>query len=134
MEDKKQYRVAVYGTLLAGERNAHWAAGALARVPATIRGTLYDTGFGYPTFVPRADGPAIAAEVLTVTEEGLARMDILEGYPTLYHRMQIKATLADGTATDALVYVMTRLPPGIRPIHENDWRPYRLAGKHARHF
>ena len=48
----RTFKVAVYGTLMAGERNEWWAADALDRRPCVLRGTLYDTGWGYPAFVP----------------------------------------------------------------------------------
>jgi len=44
----KLMRLAVYGTLMKGEHNEHWGADAKKRVPCTIRGVLYDTGWGYP--------------------------------------------------------------------------------------
>ena len=78
----KTFKVAVYGTLMAGERNERWASDALDRRPCVLRGTLYDTGWGYPAFVPDADGGEVKAELLTVTEATLARMDELEGYPS----------------------------------------------------
>ena len=48
----KRHKVAVYGALMEGERNALWAANARGRRPCTLRGTLYDTGCGHPAFVP----------------------------------------------------------------------------------
>lgn len=78
----KTFKVAMYGTLMAGERNERWAADALDRRSCTLRGTLYDTGRGYPAFVPNNAGGEVRAELLTVTDATLARMDILEGYPT----------------------------------------------------
>ena len=46
MDRNETFKVAVYGTLLAGERNERWAAGVLGRVPCVLRGTLHDTGWG----------------------------------------------------------------------------------------
>ena len=122
MTDNETFKVAVYGTLLAGERNARWADGALSRVPCVIRGTLYDTGYGFPAFVPGEDGRVVKAEMLTVTAEGLAHMDVLEGYPRLYRRDVVEATLEDGTAVKAMVYVMNRLPEQAAVIESGDWR------------
>ena len=83
----KRHEVAVYGTLMAGERNERWAADALDRRPCTLRGTLYDTGRGYPAFVPDEAGCEVKAELLTVTYATLALLDGLEGFPWLYgHR------------------------------------------------
>ena len=118
----KRHKVAVYGTLMAGERNERWAADALDRRPCILRGTLYDTGRGYPAFVPDEAGGDVKAELLTVTDATLARMDILEGYPTLYRREWVKAVLEDGSEAVALVYVMNTLPRGARVIPGGDWK------------
>ncbi len=121
----KRHKVAVYGTLMAGERNERWAADALDRRPYTLRGTLYDTGRGYPAFVPDDAGGEVKAELLTVTDATLARMDILEGYPTLYRRENVKTVLEDGFENEALVYVINTLPRGAKVIPGGDWRNFR---------
>ena len=121
----KRHKVAVYGTLMAGERNERWAADALDRRPCTLRGTLYDTGRGYPAFVPDNAGGEVKAELLTVTDATLARMDILDGCPTLYRRETIKTVLEDGSEAEALVYVMNTLPRGAKVIPGGDWRDFR---------
>ena len=120
----KRHKVAVYGTLMADERNKRWAADALDRRPCTLRGTLYDTGRGYPAFVPDDAGGKVKAELLTVTDATLARMDILEGYPILYRRERVKAVLEDGSEGTALVYVMNTLPRGAKVIPGGDWRSF----------
>ena len=116
------FRVAVYGTLLAGERNEHWATGAFSRVPCVIWGTLYDTGWGFPAFVPGKDGREVKGELLTVDAKVMKSMDGLEGYPNLYRRDEVEAALEDGTVVRALVYVMNRLPPRAAVIASGDWR------------
>ena len=121
---EKLIRLAVYGTLMKGERNEHWGADARSRVPCVIRGRLYDTGWGYPAFVPDDAGQEVASELLTVTPATLAHMDILEGYPRLYRRETIMA-LVEGQPVQALVYVMNELPPRAKPISCGDWREYR---------
>ena len=121
----KTFKVAVYGTLLTGERNERWAADALDRKPCVLRGTLYDTGWGYPAFVPNSDGGEVKAELLTVTADTLARMDVLEGYPRLYRRETILAVLGDGSNEVAMVYVMNKLPRGAMVIASGDWRKFR---------
>lgn len=113
---EKLIRLAVYGTLLKGQRNEHWGAEARRRVPCTIRGVLYDTGRGYPAFVQDDGGRDVAAELLEVTPETLARIDVLEGYPRLYVRETVPATLADGSVVQAMVYVMRKLPERARVI------------------
>ena len=122
MKSNETFKVAVYGTLLAGERHERGAAGALSRVHFVIRGTLYDTGCGLPAFVPDANGQEVKAEMLTVTADGLAHMDVLEGYPRLYRRDEVEAVLEDGSADKAMVYVMNRLPERAAVIASGDWR------------
>ena len=122
MKSNETFKVAVYGTLLAGERNEGYADGAISRVPCTIRGTLYDPGWNYPAFVPGEDGQEVKAEVLTVDAKVLKSMDGLEGYPRFYRRDEVDATLADGTVVRAMVYVMNRLPERAAVIASGDWR------------
>ena len=121
----KTFKVAVYGTLMAGEKNERWAADALDRRPCVLRGTLYDTGWGYPAFVPDADGGEVKAELLTVTAETLARMDELEDYPRLYRRETVQAVLGDGSVEPAMVYVLNTRMRGTKVIPGGDWREYR---------
>ena len=127
----KTFKVAVYGTLMAGERNERWAADALDRRPCVLRGTLYDTGWGYPAFVPNMDGGKVKAELLTITATTLARMDVLEGYPRLYRREVIPIVLGDGSVETAMVYVMNKLPRGAKVIADGDWRIFRTEKKQS---
>ena len=122
MKKNETFKVAVYGTLMAGERNACWARGAKGRVPCVIRGTLYSTGYGYPAFVPDADGREVKAELLTVTDATLALLDGLEGFPWLYGHRKVKAVLEDGREVEAMAYVMNTLPRGAKVIPGGDWR------------
>lgn len=114
--------VAVYGTLLRGERNERWGNGALSRTRAALRGVLYDTGYGFPALVPSPTAGLVEAEVLEVDAEGLARMDRLEGYPDLYRRDRVVATLDTGREVQVWVYVMNRLPVHATVIASGSWR------------
>ena len=118
---KTDHRVFVYGTLLAGECNARHALDA-RRVPAYARGTIYDTGWGYPAFVPGGDGREVKGELLTVDSKVLKSMDGLEGYPRFYRREEVEAVLEGGTSVQAMVYVMNRLPEQAAVITSSDWR------------
>lgn len=115
-------QVAVYGTLLSGERNARWGAGAISRRRAFLRGVLYDTGWGYPAFVPEPSAGLVEAEVLEVDSDGLARMDTLESCPQFYRRERIVAALESGGETTAWVYVLNQLPPHAEVIRSGSWR------------
>lgn len=86
MKGNETFKVVVYGTLLAGELNEGYADGAISRVPCSIRGTLYDTGWGYPAFAPGEDGRKVKGELLTVDAKVLKSMDGLEGYPRFYRQ------------------------------------------------
>ena len=48
-------KLIVYGTLMSGERNHRFCRNAVSINPCTITGTLYDTGYGFPAFVPEGD-------------------------------------------------------------------------------
>ena len=124
-QPENEHRVFVYGTLLTGEGNAHWARGA-RRTPAWTTGTIHDTGYGFPAFV-RGGETRIQGELLTVDDEGFKSMDRLEGYPRLYRREEIDVFTSQGRAR-AWVYIMNRLPAGAKVIAGGDWREYRRKG------
>lgn len=128
--------VAVYGTLMRGERNEHWAREAGAEIvgEGTVNGWLYDTGWGYPAIQTGGHLLRVAVEVLATTKAGLAHMDVLEGYPNLYGRVTVAVTMDDRTV-DAMVYQMRdmrdmcerangmKLIAPVRGVA--DWRAYR---------
>ena len=134
---KPDVLVAVYGTLMRGERNEHWAREADAKVvgEGTVHGWLWDTGHGFPAIQTGGHLLRVAVEVLATDEAGVAHMDMLEGYPDLYGREKVRVTMANGYTLDALIYQMhdmgekcnrfTLIDP-VRGVA--DWRKYR-AGK-----
>ena len=144
-ESGEPVRVAVYGTLMRGERNEHWAREAGARVlgEGTVRGRLYDTGYGYPVLILASAvidrGDDVAVEVLETDMRGLLHMDVLEGYPNLYGRDTVTVTLDDGGTADAIIYTpncdgmaQKRILPNVSPTTTHtagvaDWREYRKA-------
>jgi gamma-glutamylcyclotransferase (GGCT)/AIG2-like uncharacterized protein YtfP len=84
--------VFVYGTLKRGEKNHHWLEGASWQGEAELSGVLLHDLGPFPMAVI-GEGTAIG-EVYAVEEQGLARLDELEGYPRLYDRQ--KLSLNDG--------------------------------------
>ena len=120
-----EHKVFVYGTLIAGEANAHWAGNA-RRQKAWTTGTIYDTGWGYPAFVKRGR-THVKGEVLTVDDDGFKSMDWLEGYPRLYRREQIQVHLVGGGNVLAWVYIMNNLRKDASVIEGGDWVAYRKA-------
>ena len=83
---KEAVLIAAYGTLRSGERNEHFCRNAISRRIATISGTLYDTGWGFPAFVP-AGKTNVSVELIEIPIRVWADVDRLEGYPRLYDRV-----------------------------------------------
>ena len=117
----KTVKLVVYGTLMTGEGNHSLCANAVNITPCTIVGTLYDTGWGFPAFEQTGD-TVVHAELIEIPFEDWRRVDCLEGYPRLYDRMLVPATLEDGSAVDAWVFVMNTIPPQARVITSGDWK------------
>ena len=122
---ESEHKVFVYGTLIAGERNARWAGNA-RRQKAWTLGTIHDTGYGFPAYQKRGR-TRIVGEVLTVGDDGFRSMDRLEGYPSLYRREQIRVHLVGGGQVLAWVYIMNNLPEKATVIESGDWVSYRKS-------
>jgi gamma-glutamylcyclotransferase (GGCT)/AIG2-like uncharacterized protein YtfP len=95
----------VYGTLMPGRlRWPHVADAVAARRPATVTGTLYDTGNGYPALVLAGRG-LVEGWLLGFRATGapaiMARLDEVEGPD--YRRAMV--TAHDGT--EAVTYEWT---------------------------
>ena len=121
--------VFVYGTLMAGEANAHHLEG-LPRRPGRVRGVLHDCG-AYPALA-LGEGE-VQGEVLELPLERLAAMDALEGsHPAgapggMYRRSVLPVRTEQGVVR-AYAYVMDdagRLPR----IASGDWR--EVPGRQA---
>jgi len=117
-------KLIVYGTLMFGERNHRFCRNAVSINPCTITGTLYDTGYGFPAFVPEGEN-TVAAELIEIPFEDWEAVDRLEGYPRLYDRLMFPAKLADGMDTTGWVYVMHNLPERAQVIESGSWKEYR---------
>lgn len=96
--------VIAYGTLMTGEPNHHLVGKAVSIRPCTIKGTLYDTGFGFPAFT-KEGGSSVQAELIRIPQTALSAVDRLEGYPRLYTREFIAVTLPDGSKAGGWVGV-----------------------------
>ena len=114
-------QIIAYGTLMTGERNHRFCRNALSIRPCTIRGTLYDTGWGFPAFEPGETG-TVRAELIEIPAADWPDMDLLEGYPDLYDRRLIPAAMEDGGTVQAWVYVMNTLPKQAKIIPGGDWK------------
>ena len=117
-------KLIVYGTLMSGESNHRFCRNAVNITPCTITGTLYDTGYGFPAFVPEGEN-TVTAELIEIPFEDWEAVDRLEGYPRLYDRLMFPAKLADGTDTTGWVYVMHNLPEMATVIESGSWKEYR---------
>ena len=117
-------KLIVYGTLMSGESNHRFCRNAVSITPCTVTGTLYDTGYGFPAFVPEGEN-MVAAELIEIPFEDWEAVDRLEGYPRLYDRLMFPAKLADGTDTTGWVYVMHNLPEMAQVIESGSWKEYR---------
>lgn len=109
-------RLFVYGTLAPGESNAHVLVDVPGTwEPATIRGTLFENGWGaaagYPGIVPTDAGDEVRGFVFSSTAlpAHWARLDAFEGEG--YTRMTVPAALGDGTMVLACVYALSSEPP-----------------------
>ena len=117
-------KLIVYGTLMSGERNHGFCRNAVSITPCTVTGTLYDTGYGFPAFLPEGDS-VVKAELIEIPFEDWEAVDRLEGYPRLYDRQLMQAMLADGGETTGWVYIMNTLPPMAKIIESGSWKEYR---------
>ena len=114
-------QIITYGTLMTGERNHRFCRNAVSIQPCTFTGTIYDTGYGFPAFEP-GDSGTVQAELIEIPIADWPDMDRLEGYPRIYDRQLIPATLEDGSTVDAWVYVMNKLPEQAKIISSGDWK------------
>ena len=111
--DDPSTRLAVYGTLVPGERNADVLAdlrGAWRR--GTVRGTRHEDGWhGYPGVV-LDDGDDVAVAVLSSPDlvAALPAVDAFEGPG--YRRETVTVTLDDGERVTAQLYVLVEPPTG----------------------
>ena len=118
---KETVLIAAYGTLRSGEHNERFCRNAVYRRSATISGTLYDTGWGFPAFVPE-EKTKVAVELIEIPIRDWADVDRLEGYPRLYDRMLMDFTLDNGETVQAWIYTMNHLPEQAEVIPSGDWK------------
>ena len=118
---KETVLIAAYGTLRSGERNERFCRNAISCRSATISGTLYDTGWGFPAFVPKGK-TNVTVELIEIPIRDWADVDRLEGYPRLYDRILTDFCLPDGSTVQAWIYTMNHLPEQAKVIPSGDWK------------
>lgn len=115
----------VYGSLLSGLGNHHVLEGAKFQggVCLPLKVQMISLG-SYPALV-RGDEQTrcIHGEVYEVDDEGLQRLDFLEGHPRFYRREQ--------TAEGFWVYILTdaSTPDEPKVVKSCDWRAYYNEGR-----
>ena len=127
---RKTVQIIAYGTLMTGERNHHFCRTAVSIQPCTITGTIYDTGWGFPAFRPEGNA-TVRGELMEIPIADWPAVDQLEGYPRLYDRMLVPATLEDGGTVKAWVYVMNNIPTQARVIASGDWKNREDGSHHS---
>lgn len=108
-------RLFIYGTLAPGRPNHHHMADIPGTwEPATLRGRLYEEGWGaaagYPAIVPADDGDPVAGFVFSSDQLTVhwARLDAFEGDG--YRRARVTVTREDGAELEAFVYALNGSP------------------------
>jgi len=119
-------RIFVYGTLRRGGRNHRLLETATyVRRATTVPGfTMFDLG-GCPA-VDRGGRDAIVGELYDVDAHTLARLDRLEGHPTLYCRAPVE--LDDGSFAMIYIYKMAtrqRVEQRHEVVASGDWMQRR---------
>lgn len=124
--------VFVYGSLRMHEHNHHILAGS-ERVVAqcAMKGKLYDTGNGYPSMVFGSEGN-VYGELYRVSDEVLARLDILEGYngegEANHYERSIGTVSTDQGELEAYVYTYSEEKAhGLTLIEYGDWKYHKLV-------
>lgn len=123
-------QIITYGTLMTGERNHRFCRNAVSIQPCTFTGTIYDTGWGFPAFRPEGNA-TVRGELMEIPIADWPAVDRLEGYPRLYDRMLVPATLEDGGTVEAWVYVMNNIPPQAKVIASGDWKNRENGSHHS---
>lgn len=115
------HRVFVYGSLLSGEPNNDLLFEASLEKEAYTKGhfSLYSLG-AYPCMTPGGD-TEVYGEVYQVDDATLARLDRLEGHPSLYQRTAV--SLRNGDTVEAYLMREEQVR-GREPIASGDWRDH----------
>lgn len=122
--------VFVYGSLLSGLHNHRVLAGAKALGAAQTAGLYqmrdlgYYPGVVYPGQLDHCC--AIRGEIYEVDDDGLKRLDLLEGHPHFYRRELIRAE-GDGCLWQVWMYVLQGDRRGHPIVHGGDWKAYLKA-------
>ena len=110
----------VYGSLKRGYGNHNYFCKNMINcVPCTTKGTLYDTGYGFPALDLNGE-QVVHGELITVPLDDLPAFDYLEGVPRLYQRNKIIIDI-DGDKKESFVYTMNCSKKGFRKVESGNW-------------
>lgn len=99
--------VFVYGSLKRGFRNFHVMKrfkDAKYVAEATLDGADMYSLSAFPAIVMNPEGGKIKGEVWSIPEENLACLDLFEGHPDFYRRVEAVVSLAGGGTEEVWVY------------------------------
>ena len=125
-------RIFVYGTLRQGQ-HANSLMGSDPLAVGVIRSdshTLVEVAGGsFPGIIQTegVESPDIVGEVYEVSDpDTLHRLDMYEGYPTLYSKQDVEVTLSDGDKVTCTTYIYNSTFRGYEDsvIPEGDWVEY----------
>lgn len=127
-----KHLVAVYGSLLTNLGN-HGLIKAIKAEPYGM-GVVDDFNL-YPyagtSFPCIAEGTGqVVVEVYSTDDEGLQRLDGLEGYPRFYNRKQVKVAGSGGDAdADGVWIYYHEQAPNQQAISHGDWKKFLEENK-----
>lgn len=114
-------RVFVYGSLLPGLINNHYLKGATLVSENVLLGgfQMYDVSY-FPTCFHTGNMlDTVIGEVYKISQETFKRIDVLEGYPRFYNRIQI----ADMNIP-TWIYVWDKIPDNMEQVWSGNWREH----------
>lgn len=101
-------KIFVYGTLKRGEKlHSLIATQRLVGQAVICPFRLFSNG-AIPYLIPAKAGYEVHGEVFEVTPAMRDRLDQLEGHPTWYRRVKVRARLKDQTTVMVETYALTR--------------------------
>ncbi|WP_243355727.1 gamma-glutamylcyclotransferase [Bacillus litorisediminis] len=121
----------VYGTLRKYEANHEYLQNSKCLANQSwVRGSLFDTGDGYPALVIDNEKEYVYGEVYEVDDEALANIDQLEDYKAdrdenLYDRVEIDIYTDQG-AIKGITYIAGNQCSLKTKIELGDWRVYQF--------
>jgi len=134
-KDNGKIRVLVYGTLKRDHSNHDLmeAAGAEFLGYDSVTGpyTVYDLG-GLPAAVDsKLEKPRrVRGEMYTITPEGLASLDMMEGHPNLYRRRKLFTDVMQKRVWVYFLHATQHLHEDVNEAVSGLWRPSKEESRY----